>query len=265
MFTPEVFNLEILSPKQDVDDLEAALENFSVKYRKAFAAGYVICIPDNPLGHLAFQGVELITELDLPVNSEQISIHINTFHTRQDLDWILNRVAELGIGDVLAVSGDGSQRLPKLHASDLGLQVDSVTSVELVQYIHQRFPGVFRVGVAYNPYEPQQHEWEKLERKLAAGAEYVTTQPIIGGHPSVEHLLNLGVPVVVEAWMSKKIHLLSDCVGYDISPDSEYDPMENLRTLMANYPQCRFYLSILGFKTQFPKLPELLQAVSVQV
>ncbi len=259
MLAPDTFNIELLSPKQDVDDLEAALDLFADKYRRALDGGYGICIPDNPLGKLAFQGTELISELELPVAPGRVSVHVNTFHTHSDLDWILNSAAELGIDDLLAVSGDGSQRLPKLQAADLGVSADTVTSVELVEYIHRRFPGVFRVGVAYNPYEPQEHEWEKLQRKLAAGAQYITTQPIINSHPAVDKLLELGVPVVVEAWMSKKIHLLSDCVGYEISPESEYDPLANLRLLMKNYSQCRYYLSILGFKTQFPRLPELLR------
>ncbi len=259
MRRPKTFNIEILSPKQNVDDLEAALRVFADKYEKALTTGYGICIPDNPLGNLAFHGVELIEELGLPATGGQVSLHLNTFHSLSDFRSILRRTADLGIDDVLAISGDGSQRLPKLRGRDLGIEVESVTSVELVEYIHREFPGVFKVGVAYNPYEPEADEWEKLERKLAAGAEYVTTQPIIDDHPHLPRLLSLGVEVVIEAWMSKKLHLLGDCVGYDISPDTFYDPIENLRTLMKRYPQCDYYLAILGFKTQFPILPKLLE------
>ncbi len=258
MRRPKTFNIEILSPKQNVDDLEAALRVFAEKYEQALTAGYGICIPDNPLGKLAFHGVELIEELSLPAAEGQVSLHLNTFHSFSDFHSILQRTANLGIDDVLAISGDGSQRLPKLRGRDLGIEVESVTSVELVEYIRREFPGVFKVGVAYNPYEPEADEWEKLERKLAAGAEYITTQPIIDDHPHLTRLLDLGVEVVIEAWMSKKLHLLSDCVGYEISPEKPYDPVGNLRTLMKRYPQCDYYLAILGFKTQFPILPGLL-------
>ncbi len=260
MKDPRTFHIEILSPKQSVDDLDKALATFANKYEQAIAAGHIVCVPDNPMGNLAFQATELVQELKLPVKPGLLSVHINTFHTIENFNWILRTAADMGIDDVLAISGDGSERLPKLRGIDVGYDVESVTSVELVKYIKREFPGAFRVGVAYNPYEPQDHEWEKLERKLDAGAEYITTQPIVEDHAAMEQLLKLDVPVVVEAWMSKKLHLLSDCVGYEISPDTAYDPIANLTTLMNNYPNCSYYLAILGFKTQFPQLPEILGA-----
>jgi len=36
-----------------------------------------------------------------------------------------------------------------------------------------------------------------------------------------------------------------------------YDPLQNLRTLLTNYPKSELYLSLLGFKTQLPELAKI--------
>lgn len=253
----KMFHVEILSPKQDSPKLESELEAFADKFRQVINAGHVVCVPDNPMGNLAFQATDLIRELGLPAKPGQVSIHINTFHTKKDLDQILNDAIEYSIDHILVISGDGSERLPKLRGHDVGIDVESVTSVELLRYIHREYPGKFHIGVAFNPYEPQDEELEKMERKVEAGAEFITTQPIIETHPAVDSIRRFDLPIVVESWMSKKLHLLSDCVGYEIPEDTEYDGMDNLRRLIANYPGCGVYLAILGFKTQFPVLNEV--------
>jgi len=260
-----MFHIEVLSPKQDSTKLDEDLARFADKYRKVIDRGHVVCIPDNPMGNLAFQGTELIRGLDLPVNKRQISIHLNTFHTKANFDWLLENAIDLGIDDLLVISGDGSERLPKLRGRDLGMDVDSVTSVELLKYIHREYPGQFRIGVAFNPYEPAQHELEKMQRKVDAGAAYVTTQPVIQSHPLLDQLLDFGLPTVIEAWMSKKLYLLSECVGYEIPEDTAYDPLENLRSLIQRYPECGCYLSFLGFKTQLPVIDDIWREASATI
>lgn len=250
----KIYHVEILPPKQDSEKLEEDLELFANKYAKVMEGGYCACITDNAMGHLAFQGTELIQELDLPVNPEQVMIHLNTFHTKEDLDAILNTCIEKGIKYLLVVSGDGSERLPKLKPSDVGAEgVESVTSVELLQYIKREYPDKFVLGVAFNPYEPEDHEFHKLERKIAAGATFIITQPLIEKNAVVDKLLEKypDIPVVIEAWMSKKLHLLSDAVGYPIPETTEYDPIATLKMLHKLYPKCGVYLALLGFKTQF--------------
>ena len=64
------------------------------------------------------------------------------------------------------------------------------------------------------------------------------------------------MPVIVEAWMSKKLYLLSDAVGYEIPEDTQYDPVETLKALHEIYPSCGVYLALLGFKTQYPLLKD---------
>ncbi|GHU72492.1 hypothetical protein AGMMS49992_08570 [Clostridia bacterium] len=253
------YHVEIIPPKQDSETLEADLQTFAEKYRRVMASGYCACITDNAMGLLAFQGLETIEYLNLPVPPEQVMIHLNTFHTKQNLDEILDSGIKMGLKYILVVSGDGSERLPKLQPADVGADgASSVTSVELIQYIRHYYP-TYELGVAFNPYEPAEHEFDKMERKLAAGATFIITQPIIAQNAVVDELLLKypEIPAVVEAWMTKKLFLLSDVVGYKIPEDAEYKPIDTLRSLHAWYPTCGVYLSLLGFKIQYPIIEKL--------
>ncbi|MBP5311763.1 MAG: methylenetetrahydrofolate reductase [Clostridia bacterium] len=247
------FHIEIIPPKQDTQKLEEDLELFASKFDRVMKSGFTASITDNAMGLLAFQGHECIEELGLDARPGQVLIHLNTFHTKKALDEILDSCEKLGIRSVLAISGDGSPRLPKLKPKDVEADnTASVTSVELTRYIRKHYPS-FTVGVAFNPYEPEEHEFEKLKRKLDAGASFVITQPIIERNRATDRLLkeHPDLPVVIEAWMSKKLYLLSDVVGYPIPEDAVFDPIETVKGLRDTYRGCGLYLSLLGFKTQY--------------
>ena len=253
------YHIEIIPPKQDSEKLESDLKLFASKLGRVMDSGFTASITDNAMGLLAFQGHECIEELRLDIAPENILIHLNTFHTKQNLDEILSSCRRLGIKSILAISGDGSTRLPKLRPADIGINGTlSVTSVELISYIRKNYPE-FTVGAAFNPYEPEAAEFEKLDKKLAAGASFVITQPIISKNAVVDRLLREypSLPVTIEAWMSKKLYLLSDVVGYPIPEDAEYDPLSTLVELEGMYPECGFYLSLLGFKTQYGAIEEM--------
>jgi len=254
-----IYHIEVLTPKQNSEKLEEDLGKFAEKYNTVMEAGYVACITDNPMGLLSFQATDIIPELGLTVNPEQLMIHLNTFHTKEALDGILDTAAKMGAKYILAITGDGSERLPKLRPEAIGETCNSVTSVELIRYIRRRHPGVFSLGVAFNPYEPQDHELEKMHRKVDAGAEFICTQPIIGRDERVFALKPFGLPVVIDAWMSKKLHLLSECVGYTIPEDTPYDPIANLGELRKAYPDCGLYLALVSYKNQFPLLKGIWQ------
>ncbi len=250
----KTYHVEVLPPKQDTEKLEQDLETFNGKYLRVLDSGYCACITDNAMGLLSFQGTEIIEVYNLPVKPEQVMIHLNTFHRKDDLDNILDLCKSKGIRYLLIITGDGSVRLPRLRPSDIGADdVESVTSVELLEYINCKYPDIFILGVAFNPYEPVEHEFKKMERKVKAGATFIITQPLIERNEVVDRLLQKypDIPVIVEAWMSRKLYLLSEAVGYEIPENTEFDPIATLKLLHKLYPRCGVYLSLLGFKTQY--------------
>ena len=261
-----VYHVEILPPKQDSEKLEADLKTFADRFNRVMESGYCACITDNAMGLLSFQGHETIDHLKLRVLPEQVMLHLNTFHSKRDLDLLLDQSSAMGFRYLLIVTGDGSNRLPKLSPKDLGLTgTSAVTSVELLAYIRKNYPN-FVMGVAYNPYEPVHEEFEKMERKLKAGASFIITQPIIEQNPLVNELMGKypEIPVIVEAWMTKKLHLLSDVVGYKIPENAEFDPLATLEKLHRWFPQCGVYLSLLGFKTQYPVIEGLWKRLAAE-
>jgi len=257
-FTQGRYLNEVTTPKQESADIEADLEKFAEKYRISQEHDYVICITDNALGMLSFEAMETIEATGVAIEPERLIIHLNTFHRKQDLDRMLGTMAEKGVRYLLVVSGDGNERLHRLTPEELGFSTNSITSVELMKYIHREYPGRFVCGVAYNHYEPAPSEREKLKRKLDAGAAFIITQPVIRQHENVDWLRSVGVPVAVEAWMSKRIDLVAQCVGYELPPeDLNYDPIANLKALRERYPDFGVYLALLGMKKQIVEVERL--------
>ena len=192
--------------------------------------------------------METVEFLGLPLDPECTLLHLNTFHRAVDLDAYLDAARTAGLKHLLVVSGDGGPRLPKLEPRDLGADAKVVTSVELLAYIARRHPGAFTCGVAFNQYEPAEHEREKLRRKVEAGAGFIVTQPVIGADPNVSSLASFGLPVWAGAWMSKRVDLLVECVGLGKLDAGAYDPTVNLATLHIDFPSFGLYLAQLPFK-----------------
>ncbi|AKJ65656.1 methylenetetrahydrofolate reductase [Kiritimatiella glycovorans] len=258
-FEPGRFLNEVLTPKQASENIEGDLEKFAEKYAITMDRDWVACITDNPLGMLSFEAMETLDAVEADVKPERVLVHLNTFHIKADLDRILAEMKEKGARYILAVSGDGSERMHRLEPGELGTGGTTVTSVELMEYIHREHPGDFVCGVAFNHYEPQDAERDKLRRKLEAGAQFIVTQPVIRRHENVDWLRNAGVPVIVESFMSKRIDLVAECVGYDLPPeDRNYDPIANFVALRENYPDFGVYLALLGMKKQIVRFDEAL-------
>lgn len=249
-------HIEMIPPKHDTQKIEADIATFTERFTRYTEDGFIISITDNAMAKLAFQAYEMIGELELPHRPDQVLIHLNTFHQKKELDRILQFSKENGIRNFLAVTGDGSDRMHKLQPQELEADdVTVTTSVELIRYIRRYYPE-FIIGAAFNPYEPPETEFRKLERKLAAGATYVITQPIIGQNEQVDRLVREypDLPVVIEIWMSKKLYLLSDIFGYEIPEDAPYDPMATRKAVREIYPAYGNYLALLGYKYQYPKI-----------
>ena len=227
---------------------------FRERYLRILAAGAIVSIPDNPMGNVHFTALEVADFLELPLDTDRTLLHLNSFHLKSDLEAFLRGAAERGVKHMLVVSGDGGPRLPRLEPVDVGMDVKTVTSVALLQYIEREFPRVFTCGVAFNQYEPPEREIERLRRKLDAGARFVITQPVIGHDPVVASLRQFALPVFVGAWMSKRMDLLFDCVGVEQRDDVQYDPVENLAHLERLYPDFGLYLALLSFKRDWSDL-----------
>lgn len=241
--------IELLTPRQSDEDFDVRLGIFGDRYRRILDHGAVVSIPDNPMGSLHFTAMETVEFLGLPLHPERTLLHVNTFHRKPDLDAFLDAARGAGLKHLLVVSGDGGPRLPKLEPAEIGSSAKAATSVELLEYIERHWPGSFRCGVAFNPYEPVEHELAKLRRKIEAGARFIVTQPVIGADAAVSELDGHKLPVWVGAWMSKRIDLLLECVGVERPASAEpYDPAANLARLHDGYPGFGLYLAQLSFK-----------------
>ena len=252
--------VELLSPKRSTGvQIEALLDRFAERYRRINDAGCGVSIPDNPMGQPRLGALESFELRDLSVDSEKVVMNLNTFHTRSELDGLLQKAAEANLKYILVVRGDGGPLLSKLDSKSIGGNRSVATSIDLIRYINSEYSNHFITGAAFNPYNPMPFELNRMKQKIEAGARYVVTQPIIGKDKSVEMLKDLNIAIVVEAWMSNNIDLLYRSVGKEKDEKAEkYDSIENLKALHEFYPQCSVYLSMLSFKQDWKEiLPRL--------
>jgi len=252
--------VELLSPKRSADDqIEHILDRFAERYRRIIEAGLGVSIPDNPMGQPRLGALESIDLRGLSVDSEKVVMNLNTFHTKSELDGVLEKAAEANLKYILVVRGDGGPLLPKLDAKSIGGKRSVATSIDLIRYINTQYPDQFITGAAFNPYNPMPFELNRMKQKIDAGATYSVTQPIIEKDETVDKLKDFNIAVVVEAWMSNNIDLLYKSVGKEKDETAEkYDPLENLKALHESYPECCIYLSMLSFKRDWQEiLPRL--------
>ena len=252
--------IELLSPRRsDEIGREKNLDRFSRRYRRIIEAGCGVSIPDNPMGQPRMSALECIESMKIPIDSKQVVMNLNTFHTKTHLDGLLEKAAALKIEYILVVRGDGGPLLPKLDPESIGGKYNVATSIDLIRYINTGYPDQFITGAAFNPYKPMPLEYNRMKQKIEAGAKYVVTQPIIGRDENVSLLEKLHIPIVVEAWMSLNIDLLYKSVGREKDGKAEaFDPVANLKALHEWYPDSCVYLSMLGFKQDWKDiLPRL--------
>src|SRR5210317_545766 len=252
--------VELLSPKRStIDQIDTLLDRFAERYRRINDAGCGVSIPDNPMGQPRLGALESFDLRNLSVDSEKVVMNLNTFHTKSELDGLLQKAAKANLKYILVVRGDGGPLLPKLDAKSIGGKLSVATSIELIRYINTEYSDQFITGAAFNPYNPMPFELNRMKQKIDAGAKYAVTQPIIGKDENVDRLKELNIAVVVEAWMSNNIDLLYKSVGKERDEKAEkYDPLENLKALHTYYPECSVYLSMLNFKQVWQEiLPRL--------
>jgi 5,10-methylenetetrahydrofolate reductase len=242
--------IEILTPKRsDQQNVEENMDRFGERFRRIIDSGSGVSIPDNPMGQPRYGALEVFDFRGLSIDSQRMVMNLNTFHTKKELDALLNKAAEIGVKYLLIIRGDGGPQLPKLDPASIGGQKSIVTSIDLISYINSAYPQTFVTGAAFNQYNPIDFETDRLKHKTAAGAKFVITQPVIGKDPNVDLLKDFGIPVIVEAWMSKNVDLLYKSVRKKKDDSAQkYDPVKNLNVLHDAYPQNCVYLSMLSFK-----------------
>jgi methylenetetrahydrofolate reductase (NADPH) len=255
------YMVEMVTPKlMELPDEQTAITIFAERYYRVLDVGAGISVPDNPMGQPRRSLLEMIEQAELPVISEKTVMNLNTFHTKEDLDVLLNTAAQRGIANLLVVRGDGGPQLAQLDPHSIGGARNVATSIDLIQYINKEYAGQFTTGCAYNQYNPMPFEWDRLGQKIEAGARFVITQPVLGQDPNIDNLFSLRLPVVIEAWMSQNVDLLFRSIRTEKSEQAhDYNPGENLRLLHTAYPESCIYLSLLGFQQQWRGLLPRLQ------
>jgi len=211
------------------------------------------------MGQPRLGALESIDRRGLAVDPEKVVMNLNTFHTKSELDGLLEKAAKAKLKYILVVRGDGGPLLPRLDSKSIGGKLNVATSIDLIRYINTEYPDHFTTGAAFNPYKPMPSELNRMKQKIEAGAKYVVTQPIIGKDENVDSLKDFNIAVIVEAWLSNNIDLLYKSVGKEKDEKAEkYDPLENLKALHEFYPECCVYLSMLSFKQDWQEiLPRL--------
>ena len=252
--------VELLSPKRSADDqMDRMLDRFAERHRRIIDAGCGISIPDNPMGQPRLGALETFELRDLSLDPEKVVMNLNTFHTKSELDGLLQKAAKANLKYILVLRGDGGPLLSKLDAKSIGGKLSVATSIDLIRYINKEYSDQFITGAAFNPYNPMPFELNRMKQKIDAGAKYAVTQPIIEKDENVDRLKDFNIAVVVEAWMSNNIDLLYKSVGKEKDERAEkYDPLENLKALHESYSECCVYLSMLSFKQEWQEiLPRL--------
>ena len=99
-------------------------------------------------------------------------------HTRQELIASLEKLYQLGIDNVFAISGDYPLGTPEAPAK-ADYDVDSVQLAELIDEFRKKgYP--FQISCAVSPFKYTEadcvYQYLKLEKKFAAGADFAITQ-----------------------------------------------------------------------------------------
>lgn len=119
---------------------------------------------------------ELVTKLQKETDLTVVS-HLTTVgHNKEEVGHILDRYAESGIKNILALRGDPPKGQEDLPPVPNGFPF----AVDLVDFIKQRHPD-FGIGVAGFPEghpgcPNRMEEIDNLKRKVDAGADYIVTQ-----------------------------------------------------------------------------------------
>jgi methylenetetrahydrofolate reductase (NADPH) len=174
---PTTFSFEFFPPKTDA----ASEELFEVIAQLQVLQPSFVSVTYGAGGSTRERTHDLIVRIQRETNLTAVSHLTCVCHSREELIAILDRYAESGIENILALRGDPPRNLPNYHRSQDCFQY----AEDLVRFLKEKAdhpePRGFGVGVAGfpegHPDTPNRlKEMDNLKRKIDAGADYICTQ-----------------------------------------------------------------------------------------
>lgn len=147
----------------------------------------VVNVPDSPMARVRMDALAACYLIQSQTGLETV-LHLTTRDRNlMGLEAALIGAHAIGVRNILALTGDPPSLGHFSHATGV-FDVDSIGLVRVIQEMKQGrdvvgtemgHPGGFCVGVAVDPTKPDlASEARRLHDKIAAGAEFVMTQPI---------------------------------------------------------------------------------------
>jgi len=230
-------------------DLDVGLPSFVVEalpplpdspltFAPALLGSWALSIPDSPGGKKRCPALFYAQFLRQQSFKEPIVLHLRT--RDQDAASLVSaalKAYECGIRHLLVLSGDGDD-------------APAFDSVQGLQALNVLKDAGLRLGATYNPYARDLRlENERLHRKLAAGADFIFTQPVLSEERGLKTFEDLERAGVERAWLglieSKTLLAkprLAARIGF---PDSEIeraaDPariVSRLKNLVSGFYWC---------------------------
>ena len=174
---PTTISFEFFPPKTD----EASAELFkTIASMQALKPAFV-SVTYGAGGSTRERTHDLVVRIIRETNLTAVSHLTSVCHSREELATILDRYAEAGVFNILALGGDPPKGLVGYERKNDAFQYAS----DLVTFIRSREklpgPSGFGIGVAGfpegHPGTPNRlKEMEHLKRKVDAGADYICTQ-----------------------------------------------------------------------------------------
>jgi methylenetetrahydrofolate reductase (NADPH) len=174
---PTTFSFEFFPPKTDA----ASEELFATIARLQALQPSFVSVTYGAGGSTRERTHDLVVRIERDTNLTAVSHLTCVCHSREEMEQILDRYAQSGVENVLALSGDP----PKDRGSYDRAKDAFRYAEELVKFVRGRAncrdPRGFGVGVAGfpegHPGTPNRlKEMDYLKRKVDAGADYVCTQ-----------------------------------------------------------------------------------------
>lgn len=173
---PTTFSFEFFPPRNDA----AAKDLFEVIAQLQELQPSFVSVTYGAGGSTRERTHDLIVRIQRETDITAVSHLTCVSHTRDELAAILDRYAESGIENILALRGDPPKNMVDYDRSCDAFQYSS----DLIRFIHDHHPAdarPFGIGVAGfpegHPSTPNRiREMDYLKAKVDAGADYICTQ-----------------------------------------------------------------------------------------